>query len=228
MDACPRYSGVTLSGICVMPSPAWLQERLTSIGLRPINNVVDATNFVLHEIGQPLHAFDADKIAGKTIHLRTCADGTPFVTLDGVERKLSQHDLMICDNARPMCIAGVFGGMDSGISEGATQIFLESAYFNPVWVRRTARRHGLSTDASFRYERGADPNITVYALKRAAMLIKEIAGGRISSDIVDVYPKPVDKQTITLSYDYLNALAGKDIPPDVCKKILHSLEYEVA
>jgi phenylalanyl-tRNA synthetase beta chain len=226
-EACPRYTGITISGIAVAPSPAWLQKKLAAIGLRPINNVVDATNFILHEMGQPLHAFDADKIDGNAIVVRTCADGTPFTTLDGVERRLAAQDLMICSASAPLCIAGVFGGIGSGVTDATTRIFIESAYFNPVWVRKTARRHALATDASFRYERGADPNITVYALKRAATLIKELAGGAISSQIIDIYPNPIEKQKIVLSYNYLYGIVGKEISKDVCRKILHSLEYDI-
>ncbi|HPX05857.1 MAG TPA: phenylalanine--tRNA ligase subunit beta, partial [Tenuifilaceae bacterium] len=185
-EACPRYTGVTISNVKVAPSPEWLQNRLRVIGLNPINNIVDITNFVLHEIGQPLHAFDADKIEGGKVVVGTLPEATPFVTLDGQERKLNAEDLMICSATKGMCIAGVFGGSESGVTENTNSVFLESAHFNPVWVRKTARRHGLNTDASFRFERGSDPNITVWALKRAAMLIKEVAGGEVSSEIVDV------------------------------------------
>ena len=182
-ELAPRYCGVTISGLKVAESPAWLQHRLKAIGLSPINNIVDATNYVLHELGQPLHAFDADKISGNKIEVKTLLTGTKFTTLDGVERELHEDDLMICDAEKPMCIAGVFGGLDSGVTESTTNIFLESAYFNPVSVRKTAKRHALNTDASFRFERGIDPNITEYALKRAALLIQEIAGGEITSDV---------------------------------------------
>lgn len=226
-EACPRYTGITISGIKVQPSPEWLQKRLTSIGLRPINNVVDITNFILHEIGQPLHAFDADKIDGKTVVVKTCPEGTPFTTLDGQERKLSANDLMICSTTRPLCIAGVFGGIDSGVTESTQNVFLESAYFNSVWIRKTAKRHLLNTDASFRYERGADPNITTYALKRAALLIKEIAGGQISSDIVDIYPKPIEERQVEMNYDYICKSTGKVIPASIIKDILIGLEYKV-
>ena len=225
--ACIRYSGITIAGVRAGASPEWMQKKLTAIGIRPINNVVDVTNFVLHETGQPLHAFDADRVEGNSIVVRACAEGTPFRTLDGIDRRLSAHDLMICSAERPLCIAGVFGGIDSGVTETTTRIFLESACFAPQWVRASARRHGLSTDASFRYERGADPNITIYALKRAAMLIKDLAGGAISSDIVDIYPKFVEKQRIVLAYDYLNATAGKEILPNICKKVLTALEYGI-
>lgn len=226
-DACPRYSGITISNVKVEPSPEWLQKRLRSIGLSPINNVVDVTNFVLHEVGQPLHAFDADKINGKKVVVGTLPQESPFTTLDDVERKLSSEDLMICNNSGGMCIAGVFGGNKSGVTESTKNIFLESAYFNPVWIRKTAKRHGLSTDASFRYERGADPNITIWALKRAAMLIKEITGGEISSEIIDVYPSPVDNFKVELSIDYTTKLIGKDIPKETIKQILTGLDISI-
>ena len=187
-ELCPRYSGVTISGVKIGPSPEWLQNRLKSIGLSPINNIVDITNFVLHETGQPLHAFDARKIKDNKVIVKTLKEKTKFTTLDEIERELSSEDLMICNNSEAMCIAGVFGGLDSGVSDSTTNIFLESAYFNSVSIRKTAKRHTLSTDSSFRFERGCDPNMTIYALKRAAILIKEIAGGEISSEIVDVYP----------------------------------------
>ena len=187
-EAAPRYMGVTMTGIKIAPSPDWLQQRLRAIGINPKNNVVDITNFILHETGQPLHAFDAAKIKGDKIVVRTCPEGTPFVTLDGVERKLSAEDLMICNAEGPMCIAGVFGGLDSGVSDSTTEVFIESAYFNPVWIRKTAKRHGLSTDASFRYERGIDPDMTPYALRRAALLIRELAGGVVTSAVTDIYP----------------------------------------
>ena len=226
-DACPRYSGITISNVKVEPSPEWLQKRLRSIGLSPINNVVDVTNFVLHEVGQPLHAFDADKVDGKKVIVGTLPQESPFTTLDDVERKLSSEDLMICNTTEGMCIAGVFGGNKSGVTESTKNIFLESAYFNPVWIRKTAKRHGLSTDASFRYERGADPNITIWALKRAAMLIKEITGGEISSEIIDVYPSPVDNFKVELSIDYTTKLIGKDIPKETIKQILTGLDISI-
>lgn len=226
-EACPRYTGITISNVKVAPSPEWLQTKLRAIGINPKNNVVDITNFILHEIGQPLHAFDADKIAGKKVVVRTCNEGTPFTTLDGVERKLNDKDLMICSAEKPLCIAGVLGGMDSGVNEKTVNIFLESAYFNPVWVRKTARRHGIFTDASFRYERGADPNITEYALKRAAMLIREIAGGEISSDIVDVYPEKIEAYKVELSYAYITRLVGKEIEKDKIKQILQALDINI-
>ncbi len=226
-EACPRYSGLTISNVRVGPSPEWLQKRLRSIGLSPINNVVDVTNFVLHEVGQPLHAFDADKIEGKKVVVGTLPQDSPFTTLDDVERKLSSEDLMICNTTEGMCIAGVFGGNKSGVNEGTKNIFLESAYFNPVWIRKTAKRHGLSTDASFRYERGADPNITIWALKRAAMLIKEITGGKISSEIVDVYPNPVENFRVELSIDYTTKLIGKNIPKETIRQILTGLDIAI-
>ncbi len=227
-EACPRYTGVTMTGITVKESPEWLKNRLTSIGQRPINNVVDVTNFILHELGQPLHAFDADKIKGGEINVRTLPAGTKFTTLDGVERELSDSDLMICNKEEGMCIAGVFGGLDSGVKEGTTSIFIESAYFNPVWVRKTARRHGLNTDASFRYERGCDPNIAIYALKRAALLIKEVAGGEVSSQITDIYPTPIEDFKVEVTYKKINDLIGKEIPKDTIKSILNGLEIKIA
>src|SRR5258706_1175165 len=199
-DGCPRYSGVTISGITVAESPAWLKSRLNAIGLSPINNIVDATNFVLHELGQPLHAFDADEITGQKVIVKTLAAGTKFITLDNKERILSGDDLMICNTEEPMCIAGVFGGIKSGISDKTKNIFLESACFSSSYVRRTGMNHQLKTEASFRFERGTDPNITVFALQRAALLIKEIAGGKISSEIVDVYPGKIENQTIEVKF----------------------------
>ncbi len=226
--ACPRYSGITIKDVKVQASPEWLQKRLSAIGLRPINNVVDITNFVLHEIGHPLHAFDTAKVDGRQIVVRTCEEGTPFTTLDGVERKLSANDLMICNATRPMCIAGVFGGLDAGVTESTTEIFLESAYFNPVWVRKTARRHGLNTDASFRYERGADPQITLYALKRAALLIQELAGGTITGAIQDSYPEPVQPAVVELDYNRMARLIGKEISTVQLHAILESLDFQLA
>ena len=223
--ACPRYSGITISGIKVQPSPDWLQQCLLAIGVRPINNVVDITNFVLHEVGQPLHAFDVSQVDGNQIVVRTCDEGTPFVSLDGIERKLSANDLMICSATRPMCIAGVFGGLNAGVTETTTDVFLESAYFNPVWVRKTARRHGLNTDASFRYERGADPEITLYALKRAALLIQELAGGTVTGTVQDVYPQPIQAAQVELNYKNMVRLIGKEIPVSDIQKILQSLDF---
>ncbi len=226
-EACPRYSGITISNVKVTSSPEWLQKRLRSIGQSPINNVVDVTNFVLHEIGQPLHAFDADKIEGQKVVVRTLPKDTSFTTLDGIERKLNEEDLMICSTTEGMCIAGVFGGTKSGVTENTRNIFLESACFNPGFIRKTSKRHGLNTDASFRFERGTDPNITVWALKRAALLIKEIAGGVISSEVIDVYPKPIDNYQFDIELSYLNKLIGKDIPVETVKTILESLEISV-
>lgn len=223
----PRYCGVTITGLKVDASPSWLQHRLKSIGLSPINNIVDITNYVLHELGQPLHAFDANKITGNKIEVKTCNAGTKFTTLDDVERVLHEDDLMICDAEKPMCIAGVFGGINSGVTEGTTSIFLESAYFNPVSVRKTAKRHGLNTDASFRFERGIDPNITEYALKRAALMIVEIAGGEISSDISDTYVNKINDFEVRLSFDNAKKLIGEEIPRETIKSILTSLEIKV-
>ena len=226
-DKAPRYCGVTISGLKVEASPNWIQNRLKSIGLSPINNVVDITNYVLHELGQPLHAFDANKISGNKIEVKTCKSGTKFTTLDDVERKLHEEDLMICDAEKPLCIAGVFGGIDSGVTENTTNIFLESAYFNPVSVRKTAKRHALNTDASFRFERGIDPNLTEYALKRAALLITEIAGGEISSDISDTYPNKIKDFEVRLSFDKAKKLIGEEIPRETIKSILTSLDIKV-
>jgi len=226
-EACPRYTGITVSGLTVAPSPEWLQKKLRAIGLNPINNVVDATNFILHELGQPLHAFDADQIKGNHVRVRTMANGTAFTTLDEQERKLHQDDLMICNENDAMCMAGVFGGIHSGVSNETKNIFIESAYFNPVWVRKAARRHGLSTDASFRFERGTDPNITVYAVKRAAMLIKEIAGGQISSEIVDVYPTKVENQKVEVNLSRMCRFIGKEIPAAQMKAIFKGLEMDI-
>ncbi|SEP57945.1 phenylalanine--tRNA ligase subunit beta [Flavobacterium urocaniciphilum] len=223
----PRYAGVTISGVTVKPSPAWLQNRLKSIGLAPKNNIVDVTNYVLHELGQPLHAFDANKIKGNKVIVKTVAAGTKFTTLDNIERELHEEDLMICDESGPMCIAGVFGGANSGVTETTTNIFLESAYFNPVSIRKTAKRHTLSTDASFRFERGIDPEITVYALKRAALLIQEVAGGEITSDIVDIYPKKIEDFQVFLTFDKINKLIGEELKKETIKNILASLDIKV-
>ena len=222
----PRYCGVTISGITVKPSPTWLQNRLKAIGLNPKNNIVDVTNYVLHELGQPLHAFDAAKISGKVI-VKTMPSGTKFTTLDDVERSLHEEDIMICDENGPLCIAGVFGGKESGVSESTTAIFLESAYFNPVSVRKTAKRHQLNTDASFRFERGIDPSITEYALKRAALLIQEVAGGEITSDIIDVYPKKVEDFSVFLNFNKVTKIIGQEIQKDIIKKMLVSLDIKV-
>ena len=222
----PRYCGVTISGIEVKPSPAWLQNRLKAIGLNPKNNIVDVTNYVLHELGQPLHAFDASKINGKII-VQTLPAGTKFTTLDDIERTLHEEDLMICDEKGPLCIAGVFGGKKSGVSENTNAIFLESAYFNPISIRKTAKRHQLNTDASFRFERGIDPNITEYALKRAALLIQEVAGGEITSDVIDVYPKKIEDFTVFLNFSKVAKIIGQELPKDTIKKILVSLDIKV-
>jgi len=222
----PRYCGVTISGITVKPSPEWLQNRLKAIGLNPKNNVIDVTNYVLHELGQPLHAFDASKINGKII-VKTLPSGTKFVTLDDVERTLHEEDLMICDEKGPLCIAGVFGGKKSGVSENTNSIFLESAYFNPVSIRKTAKRHQLNTDASFRFERGIDPTITEYALKRAALLIQEVAGGEITSDVIDMHPKKIEDFSVFLNFSNATKIIGQEIPQDTIKKILVSLDIKV-
>ena len=227
-EGCPRYSGLTIRGVTVRESPEWLRRRLTAIGLRPINNVVDVTNYVLHELGQPLHAFDAAKIAGGRIQVRTMPAGTPFTTLDGIERTLTADDLMICDAEKPMCIGGVFGGLDSGVTASTTDVFLESACFNPTWIRRTARRFGLSTDASFRFERGLDPNGTIEVLKRAALLIREVAGGRITGEIQDVYPNKVEPYAVDITFRKIDETIGQTIPPETVKSILRSLEIEIA
>jgi phenylalanyl-tRNA synthetase beta chain len=224
---CPRYTGITISGITVGESPDWLKNRLRAVGLNPINNVVDITNFVQHEIGQPLHAFDADKIAERKVIIRNLPDKSKFITLDNNERSLSSKDLMICNPEEGMCIAGVFGGIKSGVTNSTKNIFLESAYFNPVAIRKTSKRHGLKTDASFRFERGADPNMTTWALKRAIMLIKEVAGGNISSDIIDVYPNPIQNIVIEISYTKINRLIGKEIDPHTIKRILKLLDIEI-
>jgi len=227
LEACPRYAGVTISGVEVKESPDWLQNRLKMIGLSPINIVVDITNYVLFELGQPLHAFDADEITGGKVVVKTLDKGTKFTTLDEEERELHEDDLMICNEKEAMCIGGVFGGIKSGVKEQTRKIFLESAYFDPVYIRKTARRHGLNTDASFRFERGVDPNKTIYALKRAAMLIKEMAGGEISSEIVDVYPQPIEDFKVELSYANVSRLIGKDLGTDMIRNILESLEIKI-
>jgi len=224
---CPRYSGVTIRGVKVGESPKWLRDILTTVGQRPINNIVDITNYILLGLGQPLHAFDLAKVKGGKIIVKTCAEGTPFTTLDGVERKLDARDLMICNAEEPMCIAGVFGGLDSGVTESTTDVFIESAYFNPTSVRKTARRHGLSTDASFRYERGTDPAVTLDIAKIAALLIKELAGGEICGEPVDIYPEPVEPAVVKLDYGYAKRLIGKDIPHDTIDAIARSLEMEI-
>lgn len=227
-EACLRYSGVSISGIKVDNSPEWLQNRLKSIGLKPVNNIVDSTNFVLHELGQPLHAFDADKIKKNQVRIKTLSDSTKFVTLDNIERNLSANDLMICDgDSSPMCIAGVFGGKDSGISSNTTNIFLESAYFSPAFIRKTGQKHLLKTDASFRFERGTDINMTVFALKRVALLIQEIAGGKISSEIIDIYPEKINDFEVVLRYAQIDRILGKKLERTTIKTILEGLEIKI-
>lgn len=228
-EACPRYSALTITGVKVTESPAWLKNRLLAIGLNPINNIVDITNFICHELGQPLHAFDAEKIAGQKVLVKTLPAGTKFVTLDGKERTLTANDLMICDaNSKGMCIGGVFGGIGSGITAQTTKVFLESAYFSPAYVRKTGMVHQLKTDASFRFERGIDPNNTVYALKRAAMLICEVAGGKISSEVVDVYPEKIENARFTVKVSNINRLIGKEIPLEEILGILNRLDIQTS
>ena len=224
----PRYAGVTISGITVKPSPIWLQNRLKAIGINPKNNIVDVTNYVLHELGQPLHAFDANTISGNKIIVKTFSADTKFLTLDGIERTLHEDDLMICDESGPICMAGVFGGANSGVTDTTVNIFLESAYFNPVSIRKTAKRHTLSTDASFRFERGIDPEITVYALKRAALLIQEVAGGEITSDLIDIYPKKIEDFNVFLSFEKVNNLIGEELKKETIKNILASLDIKIS
>ena len=226
-EGAPRYAGVNISGVTVAPSPEWLQNYLRVIGINPKNNVVDVTNFVLHELCQPLHSFDADKIEGNKIVVRTCAEGTKFTTLDGTERTLSEADLMICDATKPMCIAGVFGGAESGVTDSTRNVFLESAYFNPVRVRKSAKRHGLNTDSSFRFERGIDPCNTIYALKRAALLIKELAGGEITSEITDICSETFEPFRFDITFKQINSLIGKEIPEATIREILAALEVAV-
>ncbi|MDE7152835.1 MAG: phenylalanine--tRNA ligase subunit beta [Muribaculaceae bacterium] len=226
-EACIRYSGITIRGVKVQDSPQWLRDRLAAIGQRSINNIVDITNYILMGMGQPLHCFDLDKVKGDKIVVRTCPEGTKFTTLDGVERTLDSRDLMICNAEEPMCIAGVFGGLDSGVTEQTTSVFIESACFHPTSVRKTARRHGLNTDSSFRFERGVDPNGTEYMLRLATRLILELAGGEVCGEPVDIYPNPVKPAKVDLSYDYMTALVGKEIPRDTVDDILRSLEIEI-
>ena len=226
-DACQRYACVSITGCEVKESPEWLKNKLTTIGLRPINNIVDITNYVMMAYGQPLHCFDADMVKGHKIVVKTMPEGTPFITLDGEEHKLSDHDLAICNAEEPMCIAGVFGGKGSGTYDTTRNVVLESAYFHPTWIRKSARRHGLSTDASFRFERGIDPNGTIYALKQAAILCKELAGGKVSMQIKDVYPKKIENFKVDLKYSYVNQLIGKELPVDTIKNIVTSLEMVV-
>ncbi len=226
-EACPRYAGVSVVNIKIKQSPSWLQNKLKAIGLNPINNIVDITNFVLHESGQPLHAFDADKLEGRRIIVKKLPDGSKFKTLDGIERSLSSEDLMICDDSGPVAIGGVFGGIDSGVTDQTTNVFIESAYFDPVSIRRTAKRHGLSTDASFRFERGVDPNNTIYAMKRAALLMKELGEGTIASDINDVYPNRVENFNVEILFRNVDRLIGKRIERPLIKKILTALEIKI-
>ena len=226
-EACPRYSGITIEGVTVKESPEWLKVRLQAAGMRPINNIVDITNFILHETCVPMHTFDADKIKGSKIVVKTCTEGTPFITLDGNEHKLSERDLMICNAEKPMCIAGVFGGLESGTTEETKNIFLECACFNPTWVRKTARRQQLSTDASFRYERGVDINNIPYALRRATLLVKELAGGTIVGDPVEVYPVKAENAIVDLTYKRVNTLSGINIPVEKVKQILGLLEMNI-
>lgn len=227
-EACPRYAGVTIKGVKVAESPEWLKNRLTFIGLRPINNIVDITNYVLHGLGHPLHAFDVAHITGGEVIVKTLPEGTKFTTLDEAERTLSDRDLMICNTQEGMCIGGVFGGLKSGVTENTTDIFLECAYFNPTWIRKTARRHVLNTDSSFRFERGCDPNDTIYVLKYAALMIQELAGGQITGEIQDVYPTPIAKPIVELSYQKVNSLIGKNIDKETVKSILNSLEIIIS
>lgn len=226
-EACRRYAGICLGNVQVKPSPDWLQNRMRAIGLHPINNVVDVTNYILFGLGQPLHAFDKSRVKGNEVIVKSVAKGTKFVTLDGVEHELHEDDLMICNAETPMCIAGVFGGQESGITDSTTEVFLESACFDPVFVRKTARRHGLSTDASFRYERGTDPNIVIYALKLAALLIKEVAGGEITSEVIDIYPEPVKDFEVAVTYAHIDRLIGKKIGHEKIKHILRALEIKI-
>ncbi len=227
-EACPRYAGVTIKGVTIGESPDWLKKRLLSIDVRPISNVVDITNFILHELGQPLHAFDLDEIAGQKIILKTLPEGTKFQSLDERERSLSDHDLMICDgDSNGMCIGGVFGGATSGVKDTTKNIFLESAHFNAKWIRRSSTRHDLRTDAAKVFEKGSDPNVCVYALKRAAMMMVELAGGEIASEVVDVYPNPIENQLITVSFDYVNRLIGMEIPKEKINEILSALEMKI-
>ena len=226
-EACKRYACVSITDCEVKESPDWLKNKLTTIGLRPINNIVDITNYIMMAYGQPLHCFDADMVKGHKIVVKTMPDGTPFQTLDGVEHKLSDRDLAICNAEDPMCIAGVFGGKGSGTYETTKNVVLESAYFHPTWIRKSARRHGLSTDASFRFERGIDPNGTIYALQQAAILCQELAGGKVSMDIVDVYPEPIKNAVVELSFEYVNNLVGKFLSPGVIKYLCRALDMEV-
>lgn len=226
-EACPRYAGVVISGLTVRESPSWLKDKLQAVGVRCINNVVDITNYICHELGQPLHAFDLDKITGNQVIVKTLDEGTSFVTLDGVERKLSANDLMICNAKEPMCIGGVFGGTKSGVTEQTTAIFLEAAYFSAAWIRKTGMTHGLKTDASFRFERGTDPNLPVYALKRAALLILDLAGGQIDSQVFDIYPQPIPHFSVPVKYKNIDRLIGKVLDRDLIARILNDLDIQL-
>lgn len=226
-DKAPRYAGLTMKGITVKESPKWLQDHLNVIGVRPINNIVDISNYIMHAYGQPMHIVDMDEVKDHKIVVKTCAQDTPFTTLDKVERKLNAEDLMICDAEKPLCIAGVFGGLDSGVTNKTTSLFIESAYFNPVSIRKTAKRHALNTDASFRFERGIDPNITIYALKMAALMIKELAGGTISCDIIDLYPNPIEDFKVNVSFEKIENLIGKKIEHEMIERIFHGLEIKI-
>ena len=226
-DACKRYACVSIKDCEVKESPEWLQNKLRVIGLRPINNIVDITNYIMMAYGQPMHCFDADMVTGKKIVVRTQPEGTKFVTLDGVEHTLGEHDLSICNAEEPMCIAGIFGGKGSGTYDTTRDVVLESAYFHPTWIRKSARRHGLSTDSSFRFERGVDPNATIYALKQAAILCKQLAGGKVAMEICDVYPNPIEDAKVRLDYDYVHTLVGKTIEPETIKSICESLEMKI-
>jgi phenylalanyl-tRNA synthetase beta chain len=227
-EACPRYAGVVIKGVTIGESPDWLKKRLQSVGVRPISNIVDITNFILHELGQPLHAFDLDEIAGQKIIVKTLPEGTKFLSLDERERSLSEHDLMICDgDSKPMCIGGVFGGAKSGVKDSTKNIFLESAHFNAKWIRRSSTRHDLRTDAARVFEKGSDPNVCVYALQRAAAMMVELAGGEIASTVVDIYPKPIENQLVTVTFDYVSRLIGMEIPKEKINEILLALEMEI-
>ncbi len=226
-DAAPRYAAISVKGCKIAPSPEWMQNRLRAAGINPKNNLIDITNYILHELGQPLHAFDADKIEGHKIVVKTCDEGTKFITLDGVERTLTSQDLMICSAERPMCLAGVFGGLDSGVSDTTTNIIIESAYFNPVWVRKSAKRFGLNTDASFRYERGIDPNIQLYALKRAALLYKELAGGEIACNVIDICPVAAEDFRFDISLPRTRSIIGKEIPDEEIRTIIEALDIKI-
>lgn len=227
-EACPRYAGVVLENIQVKESPDWLKQKLQAVGVRAINNVVDITNFILHELGQPLHAFDLSKIGGEKVVVKTLPANTEFVSLDENQRKLHQEDLMICDgNSTPMCIGGVFGGLGTGVTDGTTSIFLESAHFNPQWIRRTSMRHNLRTDAAKVFEKGSDPNIAVYALKRAALMMKELAGARIVSEVIDLYPNPVERKVVTVAFEHVRDLIGASIPEETIVEILQALDMEI-